>query len=290
MKNLAIIGVGTSHATDFASLINGVGRDPIGEARVVAVFDEDSSKARQFADKYMVERVAQDPSEFAGTVDGVLVLYPSVDTAHNHIRYARPLLEQGVPTFADKPLADNYADAALVLDLAERTGTPFMSCSALRYAVELDDLVRKLGGSRELTGGAFKGPGHLVDYGIHLVEAAHTAFGPGIDHVYCESDEIRDVGLIAYKDGRKVALQVLRDTKYQFHVVLYSRDDWGQTTISDPVFYARMLAAFLEMLDKKEPAIPYDHIREVIAAVFALRLSAETGRTVGLTQLVDQPQ
>jgi len=285
MKRLAVVGVGTSHSSDFVSLINGIGREPIGSARVVIAFDEDESKAQEFADRYGIERAVTDISDIMGEVDGALVLYPSIGLAHNHVKYARLLLEQGIPTFADKPLADNYADAASVLDLARSTGTPFMSCSALRYAVELEELVKKLGGADELRGGSFRGPGHLVDYGIHLVEAVHTAFGPGIDHVYCESDDDRDVGLISYGDGRRIAIHVLRDSQYQFHTVLYSRREWGQATISDPVFYARMLEAFLSTLESGKPAISYDWTEEVLATVFALKLSAESRRAVDLGEL-----
>jgi len=290
MKRLAVIGVGTSHSSDFVSLINGIGREPIGSARVVIAFDEDESKAREFANRYRIERVIADPSELTGKVDAALVLYPSVEIAHNHVKYAQMLLKQGIPTFADKPLADNYADAMSVLDLARSTGTPFISCSALRYAVELEELVKKLGGPGELRGGSFKGPGHLVDYGIHLVEAVHAAFGPGIDHVYCESDGNRDVGLMSYEDGRRIVIHVLRDCQYQFHTVLYSRSDWGQATISDPVFYARMLDAFLGMLESGTPAIPYDHTEEVLATIFALKLSAESGRPMRLEELRGRPQ
>jgi len=285
MRRLGIVGVGTSHSSDFVSIINGIGCEPLGDARVVTVFDDDKEKATDFARKYSVESVAEDLQALIDAVDGALVLYPYFRAADNHVKYGRPLLEAGVPTFLDKPLASSFEAASAVIELARKGGGPLMSCSALRYAVELEKVMDKLPELGELRAGFFSGPNNLLDYGIHLIETMHAIMGSGVNHVYCESGKSVDIGTVVYGDGKSASLQLIRDTHHPFHVVIYGEKGWTETTISDPVFYRRMLSIFLTMIETRKPPIPYEHTLEIMATLFSLKLSADSGEKVQLSEL-----
>ena len=159
-----------------------------------------------------------------------------------------------------------------------------MSCSALRYAVELEKLLSKLPELGELRVGFFSGPNNLLDYGIHLIETMHTIMGSGVDHVYCESNRLVDVGTVVYGDGRSALLQLVRDSHDPFRVVIYGEKGRTETSISDPVFYRRMLDSFLTMIETRRPPIPYDHTLEIVATLFGLKRSADSGRKARLSE------
>jgi hypothetical protein len=58
-----------------------------------------------------------------------------------------------------------------------------------------------------------------------------------------------------------------------------------ETSISDPIFYRRMLGNFLAMIRTRRPPIPYDHTLEIMATLFSLKRSADSGRKVQLSEL-----
>ncbi|MGD9497633.1 MAG: Gfo/Idh/MocA family protein, partial [Armatimonadota bacterium] len=87
--------------------------------------------------------LAQDAATIFGAVicdrfedcseDVDLVFIPDCNgDGSGHLELATPGLERGVPTFVDKPLANNLAEASAIVDLAQTTGTPVMSLSMLR--------------------------------------------------------------------------------------------------------------------------------------------------------------
>ena len=71
--------------------------------------------------------------DLLGSVDAVLL---ARDDAENHLQFARPFLEAGLPIYIDKPLALTLERANELLDLQSYPGQIF-SCSALSYAEEL---------------------------------------------------------------------------------------------------------------------------------------------------------
>ncbi|GLZ07066.1 oxidoreductase [Actinomadura sp. NBRC 104412] len=72
------------------------------------------------------------------TLDDLLARKPDAAFVHaptaDHRAIAERLLGAGVPTYVDKPLADNLADATHLVELAERTGTGLMAGFNRRYA------------------------------------------------------------------------------------------------------------------------------------------------------------
>lgn len=92
-----------------------------GDATVVAVVDPSpygqARAARDFGDSVTIGPTV-DTLVDAG-VDAAFVTSPD----HLHAEHVTALLEAGIPTFVDKPLATTLEDADRILDTAERTGT-----------------------------------------------------------------------------------------------------------------------------------------------------------------------
>src|SRR5438105_135278 len=113
-----------------------------------------------------------------GSVDGVLL---ARDDAENHLRFAAPFLDAGLPVYIDKPLAVSRRAALELFARARYTGQLF-SCSALRYAAEM----RLRAPQRERLGVA-----RLIDcvspkdwerYSVHVIEPVIVQF--------CQTDAI----------------------------------------------------------------------------------------------------
>ena len=101
--------------------------------------------------------------------DVIFILAPS--NPDKHLEYARRVFPFGKRVYVDKTFAPNYKEAIDIFELSEKYSTSFFSTSALRYAIELDELdeTRRM----MITGGG----GNLPEYIIHQAEMAVKVTG-----------------------------------------------------------------------------------------------------------------
>ena len=91
----------------------------------------DPAKLAQLGDAYRIpERYPDLPSVLAAGVDAAFV--HAATSAHREI--VGTLLRHDVPVYVDKPLDDNYAGAAELVELAERRGLPLVVGFNRRWA------------------------------------------------------------------------------------------------------------------------------------------------------------
>lgn len=107
--------------------------DCIQGAKVTHIWTQDLAQSKKVALASLIPHVVSHYTELIGEVDGVLL---ARDDAENHLQYASPFLQAGLPIYIDKPLALSVEDAKALLSLQQYPGQLF-SCSALRYAAEL---------------------------------------------------------------------------------------------------------------------------------------------------------
>src|SRR5689334_23122297 len=124
MLRFGLIGTNTSHSRAFAQIINGsADRAPALEGgKVVAVWGNSSPEARAsqdrrklpdaraLADAYGIDTVVDDPATMIGQIDIALVVDDTGLGAY-HGRLARPFIAAGIPTFMDKPMTLDLAEA-----------------------------------------------------------------------------------------------------------------------------------------------------------------------------------
>jgi predicted dehydrogenase len=106
---VAVIGVGhlgRIHAKIYAE-------HPL--CRLVAIVDPNPERARAVADEAGCPAF-EDVSQVPGDLDAVSIAVPTI----HHARVAIPLLERGIPTLIEKPLAASVEDADAILAAAER--------------------------------------------------------------------------------------------------------------------------------------------------------------------------
>lgn len=167
------------------------------EVKMVCAWDYDPARARRFADKYSIPRVAGQVEEMIGQVDAVLIgggRRPPTgngiwgEEPDDHLSLSRPFLLEGLPVLIDKPFADKLADAIEMVRLARSHKALLMSCSAMRYASEITALKEVVddGGLGNISGAICMigtGVATLKWYIIHILEALYVPFGPGIESV-----------------------------------------------------------------------------------------------------------
>lgn len=109
---LALVGAGlitrNSHLPTALSL---------PDVRVSAIVDPVTARAAELAGEYGLDvKIASDANELIGQVDGAIIATPN----HTHRKIAVPLLEAGISTLIEKPLATTVEDGRAIVEAAER--------------------------------------------------------------------------------------------------------------------------------------------------------------------------
>ncbi|MBC7330040.1 Gfo/Idh/MocA family oxidoreductase [bacterium] len=273
------------HARSFSEMFNGYDEDlarkhnfplyktKLEGARVTHIWDPDRESAELIAKICGIENVVEDMEEMIGGIDGVII---ADDTTMKHQRRAIPFLKAGLPTFVDKPLSPSIEEAEEIINLAREYKAPFMSCSALRYAKEVEEFLAKKEEIGEILTGNSICSGDLIFYGIHAMEQLYVCIGQGIKSVQNVGEEGKDIVIITKEDGRKFVLTVYKEISYLFQMNLYGTKGWREVRVEDSdYFYSNMLRAFLRMVETKEPPFPPEETLEIIKTLVLARQSAQ---------------
>jgi len=282
-----LVGVNTSHADAFSRIFNGSSTQPpaLDGGEIVAVWGGDAERTSALAAEHNIGAVVNDPSELPGIVDAVLVVDDTGGGA-SHAGLARPFLEAGLPVFVDKPMTTDYADAVALFDLAKRHSAPLLSCSALRFAVELDAARAEVAAAGALSSVVAVGPNEWFYYGVHVVELLGAIVGVGAQWVHRHVFPERDVVVIDYADGPTAVVQTLRDAKYIFDLTAYGAAGKASFEVVDAAgFYTNTMRQVLAMAETGRSPLEPEQTLEVLAILTAGNRSAETGQRVSLDEV-----
>jgi predicted dehydrogenase len=301
------------------------------DVKMEYAWDYDAARARAYADKYSIPRVVERVEDMLGKVDAVLIgggrRPPAADgiwgeEPDDHLKLARPFLENRTPTLIDKPFADTLADAVEMFRLARQRGTPLMSCSAMRYDSEVIAMKQVIddGGLGNISGAVCMigtGAATLKWYVIHMLEAIHTGFGPGIESVFALPSHVPVVPgkshlakayalTFRWTDGRLATILLVCDetdaaeTKERpgraprilwptasivppylplhYSIRVYGDMNWVDVRPVGKGCYGRKLDAFLEMMRTGKEAIPLESTLELTQALVVAEKSLESGK------------
>jgi predicted dehydrogenase len=212
---VGVIGLDTSHATEFTRIINTP--SPAGAdygCKVVAAYPQGSkdiassvSKVPEYTTKMkeMNVEIVESIELLLTKVDAVLL---ESNDGRVHLEQLRPCLKAKKPVFIDKPIAGSLADAVAIFDEAKAAGVPVFSSSALRYGKVTQEVRKGSIGKvqrAEASSPAPLEPTHpdLFWYGIHGVESLITLLGPGVEKVKRGKTTDGKIEVTAtWKDGR----------------------------------------------------------------------------------------
>ncbi len=212
---VGVIGLDTSHATDFTAIINTP--RPAGAdygCKVVAAYPQGSRDIVSSVSK-VPEYTAKMKEMGVEIVDSIEVLLTKVDAVllesndgRVHLEQLRPCLKAKKPVFIDKPVAGSLADVITIFEEAKAAGVPVFSSSGLRFA-KVTQEVRK-GSLGKVVHAETISPAHLEAthpdlfwYGIHGVESLVTLMGPGAEKVKRGATADGKIEVtVTWKDGR----------------------------------------------------------------------------------------
>lgn len=287
MLNLGLIGVNTSHADAFSSIFNGDGeKQPVIEDACIShIWGEDLERVQSLASTHSIAEMVHTPNDVIGAVDAVLVI-DDTDGGAKHASLARPFLEAGLPVFIDKPMTTDYGDAVALFDLAERHNAPLMSCSALRFPVELAAARVTFDAIGKLSTVSSVGPGEWFYYGIHAVELLGTVTQDRPSWVHRFALDQKDIAVIGYESGLCAVVETLRDAAYTFHLTAYGAEGLAALEVTDmPGFYANTMQQIVHMVRTRRAPLSREQTLDVMAILHAGNRSAENGQRVLIDEL-----
>jgi predicted dehydrogenase len=299
---IGIVGLDTSHCGAFTAMLNDAAHQyHIPGARVTAAFPGGSqafSLSRQRVQGYTDELKHRYGVAMCDSIAGVVrdvdaILLESVD-GRQHLQQFRELAV-GKPVFIDKPLTTSTADARLLIDLARATSTPVMSCSALRFAAGVADLVTETARdqARIASCEAF-GPAEILEdypglfwYGIHSAEMLFALMGRGCRTVRCVSYDQMDIAGGAWSDGRVGVMKGTRLGRSDFGCVAHTASGTRFALALDtPPFYYLLLQQIIAFLASGRSPVDLADTFEIIAFIEAADKSKSAGGLeVGLEAL-----
>lgn len=285
---IGMVGLDTSHCPAFTKLINDEAHPyHIPGARVAgaypgwsAAFSLSRNRVAGFTEEMRDElgvEIYETIPALVADVDAILL--ESSDGRQHREQFAA--LAVGKPVYVDKPLATTTEDARAIIELAEETGTPLMSCSSLRYAAGIADL--------DVAGPVVSceafGPATLLDdypglfwYGVHSAEVLFAKMGPGCHQVECFERSDTDVVVGTWDDGRVGVLRGTRFEKGAFGCVVHS--DQGTAcglARHDPPYYALMLEQVMAFFKTGISPIDVQETWEIVAFLEAAGKSRALG-------------
>ena len=295
-----VAGAAGYHSVQFAKMFNGMNEsqkhlDPFGGnapmatvegAEVVKVFDENRSNSELLSNLCNIPNVATNIEEMYEGLDAIFI---GDDLNLTQYHYARPFLERGIPTFLDKPIADNVDSARELIDIARDFKSLFMSTSALKYAPEFKGLFEGSEGTGKTVMASVFGPADLMwrrpflFYGMHAVTIGHYAVDDRPVEVTDVGTRGRTVVAIKYMKGAQVTVMCPHDVPVSFEAMIQGTKGSFHGIANDPAaFYSNMLKDFVKMVEEGEQTFDLLKALEVLQICCAQEESVRSGKPIRL--------
>lgn len=289
---VGFIGLDSSHCTAFTEILHREhNSDDLAGVRVVAAFPAGNSdfplsrdRVRGYTDQVrdMGVEIVDSIESLLAKVDGVVL--GSVD-GRQHLEQVEPIFSSGKPVFIDKPLAHNLTDALKIRQLGRRYGVPWFSSSALRFAENLQTLMRD---KSELLGDVVgcdsfgqsrAGIGHadLAWYGVHGIETLYTVMGPGCISVTRLQTDYSEQVTGFWEHGRIGTYRGIREYTHQsgFGATVFGTKSIQQILL--PPDYEGLVVEIARFFRTRRPPISDDVTIEIFAFIEAADESKRRG-------------
>ena len=228
-KRVGIIGLDTSHSTEFTKVLNGTMPDPAYEGyKIVAAYPWGSRDIQSSTERIpaYTEEVKKSGVEIVGSIAELLqkvdVVLLETNDGRPHLAQALEVIKAGKPLFVDKPVAGTLAEVVAVYAAARKYKVPVFSASSLRYLNGMTDIAAGRTVGKVLGADAFSPApteSHHPDffwYGIHGVETLIAAMGSGCSWVSRVSTESTDVVTGVWVDGRIGTFRGTRTGEHEY--------------------------------------------------------------------------
>lgn len=297
---IGMIGLDTSHVTEFTKLINApeaktgckvVVGFPGGSPDVEASATRVQGYTTEMKEKYGVEIVLT-IEELCQKVDGVMI--ESVD-GRPHLDQAKPVIAAKKPLFLDKPMAGNLANVLEIFRLAKEAGVPCWSSSSLRFAPAIKGVRNREEVGDILGCNAFSPcslePHHpdLYWYGVHGVEILYAVMGPGCEYVQRVQTDGYDYVVGVWKGGLVGTFRGLRAGKLDYGALVFGTK--GIVRVGNNEGYEPLIQEVVKFFKTGQAPVPPEETIEMFAFMSAADESkAQNGARVTLASVLEKAQ
>jgi predicted dehydrogenase len=217
----------------------------------------------------LIPNIVDDPSEMLNSIDGMLL---ARDDSENHLEYARPFIEHGLPIYIDKPIALNIETLNKLYSLQKYEGQIF-TCSALRYARELSleaiDL-SKVGTIKSVTA---ETPKSWRKYAVHVIEPVIQLLGPrhkNLKFISCVKGSDNGA-MVILKDHEDLVVNLIaKGERVSTPISITVVGDSGSQvlTFSNPFdAFKSALGEFIDGISTNKCKSPYDFNKRVVSII-----------------------
>lgn len=237
---------------------------------VTHLWTQDPGQSRRIALASLIENSVDDPLAMIGKVDGLLL---ARDDAENHLRFAQPFLEAGLPVYIDKPLALSL-EAMRRLYRCERYEGQLFTCSALRYAKELT-----LGESERARIGAIRHvhamtPSSWETYAVHIIEPVLQLLGEAarVQHLRPRTFGARGRAVaVEFQDGLSADLMALgKHVASPISIRVHGEQGWADLVFADSFSaFKSALVTFVEGVRTRTCRSPLAFNEKVVSVIEA---------------------
>ena len=291
----AIIGLDTSHATEFPKFIQDPAMDAefqvksmtvTGNLRFETPFQQKEGLDRRQA--YLESIGIKVTDNFDETVADCDAIFIEINDPSLHLDYFRKCAALGKPIFLDKPFADTLDHAAEILKIAKENNIRFFTASSLRFDA---NIVKAHEEMPQIDQGITWGPlgqaaagSSIVWYGIHTFEMLEKIMGPGAIAVTTVPDRMGVVCTVAYGDGRRGVVQLTRGNGSYGGVLRKDRENRMFTYVGGKHLYHNLVADIGRFFDGEYAGVPLHESFEIMAMLEAAEHSFQSGRTMPVYQ------
>ncbi|MCP4641901.1 MAG: Gfo/Idh/MocA family oxidoreductase [bacterium] len=277
---IGIIGSENSHTKAIATIINV--EKKIKGCSVDYVWGETDAFAKDAAKGGQIPNIVKTPRQMLGKVDAVLC-----DHRHpkHHLKSVRPFVEQGIPTFVDKPFCFRAKEGKEFLRMANRKGTPVTSFSVLTHQKSFKRFVAKLDGIGEVKAASTWGPcdlkskwGGVFFYGIHQVDLVLHAFGFDVKAAQITKNGQDATAQLLYPSGLVVTMNLIKEGCPGFGMSAVGCDGAVQSKITpDKSTYLTGVRTFTTMFKTGVRPLADEQMLKPVQVLEALEKSVKTG-------------
>ncbi len=264
------------HADKFFSIFkDGKAGDGI---EIVAAYESHPDDKEDWCLKNGVPK-AGSAAEVVEKADAIMVLAP--DNFEAHLVLSAEAVRSGKPVLIDKALAKNLEDARTIISDAHNAGTPVMSASPLRFSMELEELIARVG-EGPYDGIFSRGFGKWRGYAVHSIQPALRLLGGRVKRVIDTGQGSNHNITIENADGRRAVVEirecdnqfdatpwqigVLRDKKYEI-VTVKQFDE----------FYVNLLKEAVQFFRTGQSPVPVEEMLDEVMVEVAADSSFNSG-------------
>lgn len=281
---IGILGSENSHALNFAKFVNIPSEKgyPYEDVRVTHVYGFDKEQATKTAELGKIQNVSDDPIQLIEEVDAVMIVFRD---GIYHYKYAMESLKRGKPTWVDKPIAIDPAEAMELVEYAEANNIPLSGGSCCKWTPDVQNIKNKVACGEIVPLTAMINFPVMLDseysgihfYASHLVEMATEIFGYDIKSVTAKRKndgvtaifEYENINVVlAFVNSKKFACYFIEPDKNTVFDI--QTDGLAEIGIND----------FMLAIKTGTPQNPPINLYRYTSLVNAIKQAMETGQKV----------